>query len=70
MIERYEVVIWWSEEDGSYLAAIPELPGCMADGATRQKALANLEVIANEWVDTAVAEGWPIPEPKGHPVGV
>jgi len=63
---RYEVIIYWSEEDQVFIAEVPELPGCMADGATYQEALANVEVIAQEWIETAKELGRPIPVPKGR----
>ncbi|MGZ9166271.1 MAG: type II toxin-antitoxin system HicB family antitoxin [Anaerolineales bacterium] len=50
---KYEVIIYWSEEDQAFIAEMPELPGCMADGKTSRKALANIEVIAREWIETA-----------------
>jgi predicted RNase H-like HicB family nuclease len=65
-MSRYEVIIYWSEEDESFLAEVPELPGCMADGATYQEALANAEVIIQEWIETAWELGRPIPEPRGR----
>lgn len=63
---RYEVIIYWSEEDQSFIVEVPELPGCMADGATYQEALANAELIIQEWIETARGLGRPIPEPKGR----
>jgi predicted RNase H-like HicB family nuclease len=63
---RYEVIIYWSDEDEAFIAEVPELSGCMADGATYQEALANLEVIIQEWIETAQELGRPIPEPKGR----
>ena len=63
---KYEVIIYWSEEDKAFIAEAPELPGCAADGATHRKALANLEVIIQEWIETAKELGRPIPEPKGR----
>jgi predicted RNase H-like HicB family nuclease len=63
---RYEVIIYWSDEDGAFIAEVPELPGCMADGATYQEALATLETIIQEWIETAQELGRPIPEPKGR----
>lgn len=63
---RYEVIIYWSEEDQTFIVQVPELPGCMADGATYQKALANAEIIIQEWIETARELGRPIPEPKGR----
>lgn len=63
---KFEVIIYWSEEDQSFLAEVPELAGCMSDGATYQQALANVEVIINEWIETAQQLGRPIPQPKGR----
>lgn len=63
---KYEVIIYWSKEDKAFIAEVPELPGCMADGPTRRKALANVEVAIEEWIDTAKELGRPIPEPKGR----
>jgi predicted RNase H-like HicB family nuclease len=63
---RYEVIIYWSHEDEAFIVEVPELPGCMADGATYQAALANAEVIIQEWIETARELGRPIPEPKGR----
>ena len=63
---RYEVIIYWSEEDEAFIAEVPELPCCMADGETYQEALANAEVVIQEWIETAQELGRPIPEPKGR----
>ena len=63
---RYEIILYWSEEDHAFIAEVPELPGCMADGATYQEALANVEVVIQEWIETARELGRPIPEPKGR----
>ncbi len=63
---RYEVIIYWSDEDKAFIAEVPELPGCMADGATYQEALANAEVVIQEWIETARELGRIIPEPKGR----
>lgn len=62
---RYEVIIYWSEDDQSFIAEVPELPGCAADGTTYAAAIANVEDIIREWIETAENRGWPIPEPKG-----
>jgi predicted RNase H-like HicB family nuclease len=62
---KYEVIIYWSEDDQAFIAEVPELAGCMADGQTHQEALANVEVIIEEWLETARSLGRPIPEPKG-----
>jgi len=66
MSSKYEIIILWSEEDGAYLAEVPELPGCMADGKTYQEALSNSERIIQEWIETATELGRPIPQPKGR----
>ena len=63
---RYEVIIYWSDEDQAFLAEVPELPGCMSDGRTYQEAVQNVEVIISEWIETAKELGRPIPEPKGR----
>ena len=63
---RYEIVIYWSEEDKAFIAEVPELPGCAADGATYAEALANVDVIIQEWIETAKELGRAIPEPKGR----
>ena len=63
---KYEVIIYWSEEDKSFIAEVPELPGCAADGATKQAALKNVDVIVKEWIATAKSLGRAIPEPKGR----
>jgi predicted RNase H-like HicB family nuclease len=63
---RYEVIIYWSDEDQGFIAEVPELPGCAADGETHQKALANVEAVIQEWIETARELGRPIPEPKGR----
>jgi predicted RNase H-like HicB family nuclease len=63
---RYEIIIDWSEEDQSFIADAPELPGCAADGATYQEAIANVEVVIQEWVETAQELGRSVPEPRGR----
>lgn len=63
---KYEVIIYWSQTDESFIAEMPELPGCMADGETPQEALAQIQVVANEWLETARELNRPIPEPKGR----
>jgi predicted RNase H-like HicB family nuclease len=62
---RYEIILYWSKEDEAFIAEVPELAGCAADGATYQEALANVEVIVDEWIETAKAKGREIPQPKG-----
>ncbi len=63
---KYEVIIYWSDEDQAFVAEVPELPGCMADGTTYQEAVANAEIAIQEWIETAKELGRPIPEPKGR----
>ncbi len=63
---KYEVVIWWSDDDGAFLAEVPELPGCMADGPSYAETVANVEVVIAEWIETARELGRPIPEPRGR----
>ncbi|HEY3135877.1 MAG TPA: type II toxin-antitoxin system HicB family antitoxin [Blastocatellia bacterium] len=63
---KYEVIIFWSDEDATFIAEVPELPGCAADGASYSEALANIQVIIDEWIETAKELGRPIPEPKGR----
>ena len=63
---KYEIIIYWSDEDQAYIAEVPELSGCAANGATYKQALANLEVIIGEWVETARELERAIPKPKGR----
>ena len=63
---KYEIIIYWSDEDDAFIAEVPELPGCMADGATYSEAVANVEVVIDEWIETAKDLGREIPEPKGR----
>lgn len=65
-MSKYEVIIYWSSDDDAFLAEVPELPGCMADGSTYQEALRNVEIIIEEWIETAKELGRSIPEPKGR----
>lgn len=65
-MSKYEIIIYWSEEDRAFIAEVPELPGCAADGVTYKDALTNVEVIIQEWIETAKELGRPIPEPKGR----
>lgn len=65
-MSKYEIIIYWSEEDQAFIAEVPELAGCMADGATYQEALSNAEIIIAEWIETAKDLGRQIPEPKGR----
>ena len=62
---KYEIIVYWSEEDRLYVAEIPELPGCMADGKTYQEAIKNAQIVISEWLETAESMGREIPQPKG-----
>jgi predicted RNase H-like HicB family nuclease len=63
---RYEIIIYWSKADDAFVAEVPELAGCMADGPTYQDALAAAEVVIGEWIETARYLGRPIPVPRGR----
>ncbi|MDR0442954.1 MAG: type II toxin-antitoxin system HicB family antitoxin [Treponema sp.] len=64
-MNKYEIIIYWSEIDNAYIAEVPELAGCMADGKTYAEALYNAEIIINEWIETAVSLGRTVPIPHG-----
>jgi predicted RNase H-like HicB family nuclease len=63
---KYEMIVYWSDDDQSYIVEVPELPGCMADGKTYGEAVRNAEEVIEEWIETAKELGRPIPEPKGR----
>ena len=63
---NYEVIIYWSDEDQAFIAEVPELPGCLADGKTYEAAFKNLRQISHEWLQTAKELGRPIPQAKGR----
>ena len=63
---RYEIIIYWSEADQAFIAEVPELPGCAADGPTYRAALEQAEVVIAEWIETARELGRPIPVPRGR----
>lgn len=63
---KYEVIIYWSDDDQAFIAEVPELPGCMADGPTKAEALANVEAVAAEWMETAQELGRDVPKPRGR----
>ncbi|GJQ50682.1 hypothetical protein KsCSTR_29300 [Candidatus Kuenenia stuttgartiensis] len=65
-MSRYEIIIYWSVEDHAFIAEVPELPGCAADGATYQEALSNAEIVIKDWLETAKELGRHVPEPKGR----
>ncbi len=63
---RYEIILYWSDEDHAFIAEVPELPGCAADGPTYREALENAETVIQEWIETARRLGRDIPPPKGR----
>jgi predicted RNase H-like HicB family nuclease len=65
-MSKYELIVFWSEEDQAFVVEVPELPGCMADGATYVEAVTNAQRIIEEWIDTAKELGRPIPVPRGR----
>ena len=65
MNNKYEIIIYWSKEDNLFIAEVPELAGCMADGKSYVEALENVQVVISEWIETARSLGRPVPEPKG-----
>ena len=65
---KYEIIMFWSEDDNAYVTVVPELPGCMADGDTPGDAIANTQRVISEWIDTARELGREVPEPKNKPL--
>ncbi|MCF0042794.1 type II toxin-antitoxin system HicB family antitoxin [Dyadobacter fanqingshengii] len=65
MNSKYELIMYWSEEDKTFVVEVPELPGCMADGPTQNEALLNAQIVVDQWIETAKALGREIPKPKG-----
>lgn len=65
-MDRYEIIIFWSDEDRAFVAEVPELSGCMAHGPTHEEALSNAKAAMQLWIDSAKEFGDPIPQPKGH----
>ena len=65
MNSKYEIILYWSKEDDTYIAEVPELSGCMADGKSYAEALENVQLVIQEWIETAQSLGRSIPEPKG-----
>lgn len=63
---HYEIIIYWSEADAAFIAEVPELPGCMADGTSYAGALANVQAIIDQWIETAKELGRVVPEPRGR----
>jgi predicted RNase H-like HicB family nuclease len=64
-MSKYEIIIYWSDDDNAFIAEVPELPGCMADGKDYYDALMNIELVIKEWIDTANSLGRDIPKEKG-----
>ncbi|MEH1828077.1 type II toxin-antitoxin system HicB family antitoxin [Nostoc sp. C052] len=64
MMFRYEIILYWSELDQAFIAEVPELSGCAADGDSYQEALHNVELVVQEWIETAKDLGRPVPEPR------
>ena len=62
---NYEIILYWSKDDEAFIAEVPELPGCMADGKTRKEAIENAERVIDEWIEIAREDGEPIPTPRG-----
>ncbi len=65
-VPKYELIIYWSDEDKAFIVEVPELPGCMADGASYREALENVEIVMAEWIETAKKLGRTVPRPKGR----
>ncbi|MCE7071288.1 type II toxin-antitoxin system HicB family antitoxin [Dyadobacter sp. CY327] len=65
MNSKYELIMYWSEEDNTFVVEVPELPGCMADGSTQNEALLNVQIVIDQWIETAKTLGREIPKPKG-----
>lgn len=65
-MDRYEIILYWSDEDKVFIAEVPELPGCVAHGESQEAALANVKQAIQLWIDTASEFGDPVPQPKGH----
>lgn len=65
-MDRYEIIMYWSKQDDAFIAEVPELPGCMAHGATQEDALASVKEAMRLWIDTAHEFGDPVPEPRGR----
>ncbi len=66
LTNKYELIIYWSQDDDCFLVEVPELAGCMADGKTYTEAVLNAEKIIAEWLETAQMQGRSIPEPRGR----
>ncbi|OGA54702.1 MAG: hypothetical protein A3G24_10195 [Betaproteobacteria bacterium RIFCSPLOWO2_12_FULL_62_13] len=65
-MDRYEIIIYWSDDDQAFVADVPELPGCVAHGSTHEEALGNAKEAMRLWIESARADGQPVPAPKGQ----
>lgn len=65
-MQKYEIIIYWSDEDNTFIAEVPELPGCTAHGDTQESALKNVNDAIQLWLDTARELGKPVPAPRGR----
>ncbi|MFC2126057.1 type II toxin-antitoxin system HicB family antitoxin [Bacteroidota bacterium] len=65
-MNKYEIIIYWSNDDNAFIAEVPELPGCMADGNSYNEVLKNIQIVMQEWIDTARSLNRSVPEPKGR----
>ena len=63
---QYEIILYWSKEDDAFIAEVPELPGCAADGSSYQEAVSNAEGVIREWIETVRELGRAVPEPRGR----
>ena len=63
---KYEIIVYWSDEDEAYIAEVPELSGCMADGKTYEEVINNVQIVISEWIETSKCQGRSIPQPKGR----
>jgi len=70
MMPHYEIILFWSQEDAAFIAEVPELPGCAADGETYQEALHNVEIVMQEWIETAKDLGRLIPQPRRRLISI
>jgi predicted RNase H-like HicB family nuclease len=70
MMLHYEIILFWNEEDAAFVAEVPELPGCAADGETYQEALHNVEIVMQEWIETAKDLGRLIPQARRRPTSI
>lgn len=65
-MEKYEIIIYWNEKEKIYIAEVPELSGCMADGSSVKEVTDNIQTVMSEWIERAKELGWDIPKPKGR----